>query len=101
MTFSIVAADREAKEVGFAIASCCWDAGQVCMAQAEAGAIASQASGNVAFLPLVVEELEQRQVEYRLGPMIEKDLDTRPGLFGSQHADKDAVEATRPSILSP
>ncbi len=51
MTFSIVAVDRRAKEVGFAIASCCWDAGQVCMAQAEAGAIASQASGNLGFLP--------------------------------------------------
>ena len=50
MTFSIVAIDRQAKEVGFAIASCCWDAGQVCMAQAEVGAIASQASGNMAFL---------------------------------------------------
>jgi uncharacterized Ntn-hydrolase superfamily protein len=51
MTFSIVAADRRAKEVGFAIASCCWDAGQVCMAKAEVGAIASQASGNIGFLP--------------------------------------------------
>jgi uncharacterized Ntn-hydrolase superfamily protein len=51
MTFSIVAVDRTAKEVGFAIASCCWDAGQVCMARAEAGAMASQANGNVAFLP--------------------------------------------------
>lgn len=51
MTFSIVAVDRKAKEVGFAIASCCWDAGQVCMAKAEAGAIASQANGNMAFLP--------------------------------------------------
>jgi uncharacterized Ntn-hydrolase superfamily protein len=51
MTFSIVAVDRNAKETGFAIASCCWDAGQVCMAKAEAGVIASQANGNVAFLP--------------------------------------------------
>ena len=51
MTFSIVAVDRKAREVGLAIASCCWDAGQVCMAKAEAGAIASQANGNVAFLP--------------------------------------------------
>jgi len=50
MTFSIVAIDREAKEVGLAIASCCWDAGQVCMARAEMGAIASQANGNMAFL---------------------------------------------------
>jgi uncharacterized Ntn-hydrolase superfamily protein len=57
MTFSIVAADLEEKEVGFAIASCCWDAGQVCMARAEAGAIASQANGNVAFLPQFFDEL--------------------------------------------
>lgn len=57
MTFSIVATDREAKEVGFAIASCCWDAGQVCMARAETGAIASQAQGNVAFLPQFFDEL--------------------------------------------
>jgi uncharacterized Ntn-hydrolase superfamily protein len=51
MTFSIVAVDRQAKEVGLGIASCCWDAGQVCMAKAEAGAIASQANGNIGFLP--------------------------------------------------
>jgi uncharacterized Ntn-hydrolase superfamily protein len=51
MTFSIVAVDREAKEVGLAIASCCWDSGQVCMARSETGAIASQANGNLAFLP--------------------------------------------------
>jgi len=50
MTFSIVAADREREEIGFAIASCCWDAGQVCMARAKVGAIASQAQGNMAFL---------------------------------------------------
>lgn len=59
MTFSIVAADRAAKEVGFAIASCCWDAGQVCMARAEVGAIASQANGNVAFLPRFFDGLAQ------------------------------------------
>ena len=59
MTFSMVAVDREAKETGFAIASCCWDAGQVCMARAEKGAIASQASGNVAFLPRFFDELAE------------------------------------------
>jgi len=50
MTFSIVAVDREQNEAGLAIASCCWDAGQVCMAWHDLGAIASQASGNLAFL---------------------------------------------------
>ena len=59
MTFSIVAVDRESKEVGLAIASCCWDAGQVCMAKAEVGAIASQASGNMAFLSRFFDGLSQ------------------------------------------
>ena len=59
MTFSIVAVDRKANEVGFAIASCCWDAGQVCFARAEQGAIASQAQGNLAFLPAYFEQLEK------------------------------------------
>ena len=57
MTFSIVAVDRKAREVGFAIASCCWDAGQVCFAKAEQGAIASQAQGNLAFLPAFFDRL--------------------------------------------
>ena len=59
MTFSIVAVDRESKEVGLAIASCCWDAGQVCMAKAEVGAIASQANGNMAFLSRFFDDLSQ------------------------------------------
>ncbi len=58
MTFSIVAIDMEKKEAGFAIASCCWDAGQVCMARPE-GAIASQASGNLKFLPVFFEKLDE------------------------------------------
>lgn len=59
MTFSIVAVDRDAKETGFAIASCCWDAGQVCFAVADAGAIASQAHGNMSFLSAYFGKLEQ------------------------------------------
>ncbi|TFG04203.1 DUF1028 domain-containing protein, partial [Candidatus Thorarchaeota archaeon] len=42
MTFSILAIDPENDEVGFAIASCVWDAGVVCSAKCETGAIASQ-----------------------------------------------------------
>lgn len=61
MTFSIVAADPSAREVGFAIASCCWDAGQVCLAQAELGAIASQAHGNLAFLSSYIERLSRKE----------------------------------------
>ena len=58
MTFSIVAVDRENKEVGFAIASCCWNAGLVCRADAEKGAIASQASGNLEFLDTFFHKLD-------------------------------------------
>jgi uncharacterized Ntn-hydrolase superfamily protein len=60
MTFSIVAVDRENKEVGFAIASCCWNSGAVCRAEPETGAIASQASGNLSFLPLFFDKLKER-----------------------------------------
>ncbi|MDD4308421.1 MAG: DUF1028 domain-containing protein [Thermoplasmata archaeon] len=58
MTFSIVAIDPETGEAGFAIASCCWDAGQVCMAK-PTGAIASQANGNVQFLSIFFEKLDE------------------------------------------
>jgi len=58
MTFSIVAIDRENKEVGFAIASCCWNAGMVCRAEVEMGAIASQASGNLEFLRMFFDKIE-------------------------------------------
>lgn len=50
MTCSIVAVDGNTGQAGFAIASCCWDAGQVCLAVPGKGAIASQANGNVRFL---------------------------------------------------
>jgi len=59
VTFSIVATDREQGEIGFAIASCCWDAGQVCMARAQQGAIASQAQGNLAFLSQFFDRLTE------------------------------------------
>lgn len=61
MTFSIVAVDRQSKEVGFAISSCCWDSGIVCRAEAEIGAIASQANGNLAFLPMFFKELKKKE----------------------------------------
>ena len=51
MTYSIVAVDRTANEVGFAIASCNWDAGRVCEAQAALGVIASQGSGDHSLIP--------------------------------------------------
>ena len=58
MTFSIVAIDPDKKETGFAIASCCWDAGQVCLARPN-GAIASQANGNIDFLKFFFEKLAE------------------------------------------
>ncbi|MBN2228349.1 MAG: DUF1028 domain-containing protein [Candidatus Thorarchaeota archaeon] len=58
MTFSIVAVDRERKEVGFAISSCFWNAGQVGFAKMETGAIVSQAQGNMEFIPVFFEKLE-------------------------------------------
>jgi len=61
MTFSIVAIDRENKEVGFAIASCCWNSGLVCAAEAEVGVIASQAQGNLKFLSEFFLQLEQKK----------------------------------------
>lgn len=61
MTFSIVALDKESGEAGFAIASCCWDAGQVCRAEAEAGAIASQAQGNISLLPAYFDRVGRKE----------------------------------------
>lgn len=57
MTFSIVAIDMQKKELGFAISSCSFNSGLVCQAKAETGVIASQAQGNLAFLPLFFEKL--------------------------------------------
>ncbi len=59
MTFSIVAIDSERGEVGFAISSCFWNAGQVGFARMGAGAIVSQAQGNLDFIPAFYEKLEE------------------------------------------
>ena len=61
MTFSIVAIDKKNKEVGFAIASCAWNAGLVCRAEPEVGVIASQAQGNIVFLKEFFEQLEKKK----------------------------------------
>ncbi|MGC9781172.1 MAG: DUF1028 domain-containing protein [Candidatus Heimdallarchaeota archaeon] len=61
MTFSIVGIDKENKEVGFAIASCSWNAGLVCRAIAEKGVIASQAQGKSTFLAVFFEQLEKNK----------------------------------------
>ncbi|TFH01288.1 MAG: DUF1028 domain-containing protein [Candidatus Thorarchaeota archaeon] len=60
MTFSIVAADTEKKEVGFAITSCFWDAGQMGLALSGKGAIVSQAQGNWGFIPIFFDKLEEQ-----------------------------------------
>lgn len=61
MTFSIVAVDQENKEVGFAIASCAWNAGMVCRAKPEIGAMASQAQGRLFLLDAFFEQLEKNK----------------------------------------
>ncbi|NHK31527.1 MAG: DUF1028 domain-containing protein [Asgard group archaeon] len=61
MTFSIVAYDKEAGEVGFAIASCCWNAGGVCAAVAGKGAITHQAQGNTEYHPIFFEQLKKKK----------------------------------------
>jgi uncharacterized Ntn-hydrolase superfamily protein len=61
MTFSIVAIDKKEKEVGFAIASCAWNSGICCHAEAEKGAIASQAQGNLKFFSVFFEQLEENK----------------------------------------
>ncbi|MBD3407349.1 MAG: DUF1028 domain-containing protein [Candidatus Lokiarchaeota archaeon] len=59
MTFSIVAVDVKSKEIGFAIASCTWDAGMVGTAKAERGALCSQAQGYFPFHSVLYEKLEE------------------------------------------
>jgi len=61
MTFSIVAVDQENKEIGFAIASCAWNAGMVCRAKPETGAIASQAQGRLFLLDAFFEQLKKNK----------------------------------------
>ena len=95
MTFSIVAVDRKANEVGFAIASCCWDAGQVCFAKAEQGAIASQAQGNLAFLSAYFEQLEKgRGLDDILETFRTMDEDVESRQIGMVNADGEALSFT-------
>ena len=61
MTFSIVAFDKDAKEVGFAIASCCWNAGSVCSAKAGKGVITHQHNGDPRFHPIFFEQLNKKK----------------------------------------
>ncbi|MBU7016063.1 MAG: DUF1028 domain-containing protein [Theionarchaea archaeon] len=80
MTFSIAAIDKVNKEVGFAIASCCWDSGRVCSAQTEIGAIASQANGNLSFLHLFFDKLgEKMSLDDILNHFreVDEDIETR------------------------
>ncbi|NHJ49338.1 MAG: DUF1028 domain-containing protein [Asgard group archaeon] len=61
MTFSIVAFDKDANEVGFAIASCCWNAGSVCAAKAGLGVITHQHNGDSKFHPIFFEQLNKKK----------------------------------------
>lgn len=59
MTFSIVAVDKENKEIGFAGASCIYDAGRIGFVEAELGAISTQAMVNWSLGPLGLEKLKE------------------------------------------
>jgi uncharacterized Ntn-hydrolase superfamily protein len=65
MTFSIVAIDKLKKELGFAISSCSFNSSLVCQTEVETGVIASQAQGNLAFLPLFFEKLTEARCARR------------------------------------
>jgi uncharacterized Ntn-hydrolase superfamily protein len=80
MTFSIVAIDKQKRELGFAISSCSFNSGLVCQAEVETGVISSQAQGNLAFLPLFFEKLgEKKSLESILSHFkkTDKDIETR------------------------
>ena len=59
MTFSIVAVDKDNKEIGFAGASCLYDAGRIGFVEAELGAISTQASVNWSLGPLGLEKMKE------------------------------------------
>ena len=59
MTFSIVAVDKKKKEIGFAGASCVYNAGRIGFVKAELGAISTQALANFNLGPLFIEKLEE------------------------------------------
>ncbi len=60
MTFSIVAVDKINNEIGFAGASCVYNAGRIGFVKAELGAISTQAMANFALGPLFMEKLEEK-----------------------------------------
>ncbi len=59
MTFSIVAVDKKNGEIGFAGASCIYNAGRIGFVQAELGAIATQSLVNFSLGPLFLEKLQE------------------------------------------
>jgi len=82
-TFSIVAVDMQKKELGFAISSCSYNSGLVCQAEAEIGVIASQAQGNLAFLPLFFEKLgEKKTLKSILSHFKKTDMDIESRQIG-------------------
>jgi uncharacterized Ntn-hydrolase superfamily protein len=80
MTFSIVAVDTEEEEIGFAIASCTWNAGSVGTAKAELGAICSQAQGYYPFHRIFYESLQENMSLERIFEefkKVDKDIEHR------------------------
>ena len=59
MTFSIVAVDKENREIGFAGASCVYDAGRIGFVEAELGAVSTQAMVNWSLGPLGLEKMKE------------------------------------------
>lgn len=100
MTFSIVAIDPDKGETGFAIASCCWNAGQVCLAR-PSGAIASQANGNIAFLKTYFDKLaDGLNPEQIMQHFMETDpeIDTRQIGMITMSGEKQAFTGNRASF---
>ncbi len=101
MTFSIVASDPEKREVGFAIASCFWNAGQVGLALAGKGAIVSQAQGNWDFIPTFFEKLDENlTLENILDTFRESDENFENRQIGMVTADGTSLSFTGEKVFS-
>jgi uncharacterized Ntn-hydrolase superfamily protein len=59
MTFSIVAVDKENEEIGFAGASCIYNAGRIGFVEAELGAVSTQAMVNWSLGPLGLKKMKE------------------------------------------
>jgi uncharacterized Ntn-hydrolase superfamily protein len=95
-TFSIVAADPAAGEVGVAVQSRYFAVGNVVpWAKAGVGAVATQAAGVAVYGPRVLEELESgAEPEVALARVLERDVDRETRQLGAVAADGRAAAFT-------